>query len=597
MTDSNEIDLRTSFPTLFSNQWPARGLSDAIASVDIDTLCAEYDGLREAAPRRSQAGKKYFVGHTGVPSTKGASNRLEEHTAIALFNMGWRWPRSDGGWFRFIDYQVPLKGRQTDANVGKIDLLGVTDQGRLIVVELKVEGQGGGKSDAPPSALMEGLRYAAMIEADLDAIAEEAEHRFSMKISRLPPIVQVLAPISWWHHWLLDIAAVGNWAQALAKLANKIHAGTNVPVEFVAFDNVEVTYGSNGRAPRLDHIPALHPVQLDETSAIGDLFLAPALHRKALAEYTDTYRKTLWSWANRHRKGQLDGGNREGRPPVLKPDFANMNVLVPPDGSHADEIRAAIPAKNRHRHFGSFRSSQALAQSVFGTTVALNQYEFLKDVSSECGRPAFFTKHKNWAIGFEHDVQTLGEPRPTSIDVMFHGTEQHVAVECKFIEPDFGTCSRPCLRPSDASYKTQRCDGNYRVQAGRKERCPLTTIGVQYWKHLPQVFDWPADHDHEPCDFGAVYQLARNALAAVVTDDGDIDSTRGHALIVYDARNPAFQAGGKADRQWETAVAACLLPGLLRRVSWQRLLTSMATAPELGWLVAAMGEKYGIVPD
>jgi hypothetical protein len=50
---------------------------------------------------------------------------------------------------------------------------------------------------------------------------------------------------------------------------------------------------------------------------------------------------------------------------------------------------------------------------------------------------------------------------------------------------------------------------------------------------------------------------------------------------VHDARNPPLQAGGMADRQWEAAIAACHVPGLLRRVSWQRLLPFLAVAPNV----------------
>ena len=197
MAGSNASRPTGSFPILFGNRWRARGLDQAIASVDPDALSAEYAALGESAPRRSLAGKPYFVRHAGVVSAAGAINRLEEHCAIALVNLGRRWPRRDGGWFRLLDYQVPLKARQADARIGKIDLLGVTDKGRLMIVELKVAGPDGRRSDAPPAALMEGLRYAAIVEADLEVMAGEAERRFGTKIERLPPIVQLLAPVSW----------------------------------------------------------------------------------------------------------------------------------------------------------------------------------------------------------------------------------------------------------------------------------------------------------------------------------------------------------------------------------------------------------------
>ena len=147
---------------------------------------------------------------SNIPSSAGSSNRLEEHTAIALMNLDRFWPLPCGGWFRLLDYQVPLKANQADARVGKIDLLGVSDRGRLVVVELKVQAQAGGRSDPPPPALMEGLRYAAIVEADLEAIASEAHRRFGVKISGEPPIIALLALRAWWRGWI-DTPAAGAW--------------------------------------------------------------------------------------------------------------------------------------------------------------------------------------------------------------------------------------------------------------------------------------------------------------------------------------------------------------------------------------------------
>lgn len=596
MAGSNSSHLAESFPVLFGSRWRARGLDEAIASVEPDALCAEYAALRESAPRRSLVGKQYFIGHSGVASAAGRSNRLEEHCAIALVNLGRRWPRPDGGWFRLLDYQVPLKAAQTDARIGKIDLLGVTDRRRLIIVELKVEVRGSGRSEAPPAALMEALRYAAIVEANLEVITSELERGFGTKVDTIPPLVQLLAPRAWWSGWL-NLPSAGDWGPAFARLTGAVETQAGVTVECLAFDDVELTYGLDGRAPRFDQVPALYPIRPGKAPPIGDALSPPSSKGDGMVSYLDAVQVTLWTWAERHHGGQLDGGRRQGRAPVLKPEFAAMNVLAPPDGARADEIRAAIVMDQRHRYFASLRSSQALTQSVFGAIGAFGGLDMLENVTAECGRPAFFTDHRGWTLGFEHEVDTLGEPRPTSIDVLLSGPNRQIAVECKFTEPEFGTCSRPRLRPGDTRYPAQHCDGSYRVQAGRSDRCALMAVGVRYWDHLPRLFAWPADRDHEPCPFGAVYQLARNALAAVVTPDGGVAPDRGHALILYDARNPAFQAGGEADRQWETAVAACLMPGLLRRLSWQRLLTFMAAAPDMAWLVEDLQEKYALVPD
>ncbi len=38
-------------------------------------------------------------------------------------------------------------------------------------------------------------------------------------------------------------------------------------------------------------------------------------------------------------------------------------------------------------------------------------------------------------------------------------------------------------------------------------------------------------------------------------------------------------------------------PGLLRRLSWQRLLTFIATVLDLAWLVDALRDKYALLPE
>ena len=47
---------------------------------------------------------------------------------------------------------------------------------------------------------------------------------------------------------------------------------------------------------------------------------------------------------------------------------------------------------------------------------------------------AFFADNGGRTLTFEHEVYTLGEPRPTSIDVLLSGSDRRVAVECKFTE-------------------------------------------------------------------------------------------------------------------------------------------------------------------
>lgn len=241
-------------PNLFGGRWPATGLAAAIAKIDVNILAIEYATLQKNAPRRSQSGKPYFVGHSGVPSSKGETNRLEEHMAIALLNLDRCWPLPRSGWFRFLDYQVPLKATQADARIGKIDLLGVSDQGRLVVAELKVVSQRDGRSDPPPAALMEGLRYAAMVQADQEAIRAEARQKFGVEACLDPPIVVLLAPSAWWTAWGGPSKA-GDWGHPFASLMGEVEEALGVSTECLALDDSSLTYGGIERAPRLEPVP------------------------------------------------------------------------------------------------------------------------------------------------------------------------------------------------------------------------------------------------------------------------------------------------------------------------------------------------------
>jgi len=289
---------------------------------------------------------------------------------------------------------------------------------------------------------------------------------------------------------------------------------------------------------------------------------------------------------------------RKGSAVVFKQ--AELNLLIPPFCTSAErqQIIEKIPPAKRHKHFASMRSSQALAQSVFGTIEVLNRLPKLSAVKSEDGRLAFGNTLCQTKLCFEKEMQTLEEPNPTSVDVWFDGPYR-IAVECKLTEREFGTCSMTRRKPTDKQY----CDGNYAQQAERIERCALTEIGVGYWRYIPELFGWPSDIDHRPCPFGFTYQLVRNVLAACIDEEGKIRTDLGHVLIIYDERNPAIgKAGTKAeddtcDRQWRTAYYALRERSILRRLSWQSLIAQWPSDPILDWLKEKLDDKYGLLPD
>ena len=235
------------------------------------------------------------------------------------------------------------------------------------------------------------------------------------------------------------------------------------------------------------------------------------------------------------------------------------------------------------------KSSQALTQSVFGALAATGHLAALGALTAECGRSAFTETPNLLHMTLERHVSWLGEPRPTSIDVCLESPQYRIAVECKLSESVFGACSRPRLPRDDPSY----CDGTYTVQHGRRARCALTEIGVQYWQHAPAVLDWNPDVDHSPCPLAWTYQLVRNVLAATVRQDR-VETASGHALIIYDERNPAFWPGGDARSAYDAVCAALRDPGLLRTVSWQRVIGQLSAVRDLRWLVDGLEAKYGL---
>jgi hypothetical protein len=300
-----------------------------------------------------------------------------------------------------------------------------------------------------------------------------------------------------------------------------------------------------------------------------------------------------------YRRLHFDGNDNmfEPRPEedavVFLKEHAAANLLVPPFASKEQFARIVgmIPTAQRHRHFGSMQSSQAIAQSVFGTISAFNCLPLLANIVAEDGRQAFGPTLDKAVLYMERAINTLREPRPTSIDVWLEGSYR-VAVECKLAEVEFGTCSRTRLKAG----KAEHCDGNYTQQNGRIERCALTAINVTYWKYLGNAFGWASDIDHRPCPLASTYQLARNVLAACVKD-GNLDFGNGHALVLYDQRNPTMASGGKGDEQWRAAYEAVKAPGALRRLSWQVFVAQWPNDRALNWLKQKLDAKYGIRPS
>jgi hypothetical protein len=283
-------------------------------------------------------------------------------------------------------------------------------------------------------------------------------------------------------------------------------------------------------------------------------------------------------------------------PPVFLPGEAWRNIIINPEASQEeiDTLLALLPAGEKHKWYRSMNSSQALALSVLGNLKIHGFLQELVDIQADEGGNLFGeAKLSADTFVMEYKVGYLGEPRSTSLDCYVPG-EYRIAIECKFAETEFGRCSRPRLRPTASNYEREHCNRTYSVQRERKERCSLTEIGVNYWRYVPELFKWRNDHDIAPCPLDRNYQLVRNVLAAGVKPDGTVSLDHGHAVLIYDCRNPAFQENGEGLMAYQETQNALHEPGMLRKCSWQRILGHLREKDILPWLIQELCAKYGL---
>ncbi|HKK19970.1 MAG TPA: hypothetical protein VJ983_00745 [candidate division Zixibacteria bacterium] len=283
------------------------------------------------------------------------------------------------------------------------------------------------------------------------------------------------------------------------------------------------------------------------------------------------------------------------RPPVFRKDNIGKNVIVNPDATPDEEeqLLNLIPDRARHRWFGSMKSSQALAQTILGNLWVSGSFKCLAGLRDDDGLPLFGDAGIDSAnFSMEHEIESLGEPRATSLDAFIDG-KYRVAIECKFTERDVGTCSRPRLKETAANYKHDFCNGTYSVQRGRKSRCSLTDRGVRYWEYIPQVLTWKSTEDLAPCPLRDNYQLVRNVLAVAVRSEVKVSSDGGHALLIYDSENPAFRPDNPGGQAYLETKRALRKPEMLRKISWQRIVCHMRKHGMLCRLTDELALKYG----
>ena len=201
------------------------GLAETISRTAPHDVVSDYHGTVALAPQRPVMSKMFLVdGHDGAGGH--AERSREKRAAKALFNR--HAPVAIGGdEVVIVDYEVPLQSRQADRGVGDIDLLGVDDSGRPWIIELKIWPS----SDTPFEALLQVLRYSAIVDANRHRFATELEATTGVKPT-WPTIVAVVADQPYWTDWLSSRES-GAWLEALSQLSIQVGAQLGVDVRLL----------------------------------------------------------------------------------------------------------------------------------------------------------------------------------------------------------------------------------------------------------------------------------------------------------------------------------------------------------------------------
>lgn len=304
--------------------------------------------------------------------------------------------------------------------------------------------------------------------------------------------------------------------------------------------------------------------------------------------YWEYQEENFQTWENYFDKPNNDFD----RVPVFQRTKAHFNIIMNPDYSEyeRERITKLIDNIEKHRWFPSMNSSQALTMNILGNLYISNKIDDLLDLQCDEGESFLeIGKISKDQIEFEKKINYLGERRKSSIDVFISGHHQ-IAIECKYTERKFGSCSSPTYKKVHPNY----CDGNFYEREEQKERCPKSKAKALYWDYIPLFFDWEKDGEISHCPLDQNYQLVRTILSAAMRQEDSSSYPNGHAVLIYDNRNPESLPGGKMYKAYTETKQALFDPRMLRKISWQRIVNRMRGEKSLSWLTTQLYEKYGL---
>jgi len=243
LSDDPLLQLAAERPVRLANEF-----QKAAAGMTAEQLVAAFQGAVSSAPRRAEAGKKFFEPHPARRRTR-AKERDAEDVAAAL--VGHCRTAGKGFWMpkilpdepdrvlELLDHRVPLKARREDKGAGHLDLVGLLDD-RLAVVKFKyvaADATRGSTGDTPLRALLEGLSDLATAEANADAMRTELAERFGREVSDASPVLVLLGTRRYWELARKRSVQKGaHWIRELERLANELEEADGPAVEYLGLD-------------------------------------------------------------------------------------------------------------------------------------------------------------------------------------------------------------------------------------------------------------------------------------------------------------------------------------------------------------------------
>ncbi len=230
----------------------SRGFREAAAGMSGEALNADYESEERNAPRRGDGGKRYCPTRAKAPKRAKEEELLlaalcRRHGDDSPLERPEGAAGADGGSIALVEYLLPLQAKSPERSnpddpnhgVGKVALLGVAENGRLVVIDVKyveAEARRTRTGDTPLRALLQTLAHCAIVHANRDAIAAELEGRTRREINLdLRPELIVLGTPRYWELCRKRESQKGAaWIQQMDRLAGEIGEAAATPVSYLA---------------------------------------------------------------------------------------------------------------------------------------------------------------------------------------------------------------------------------------------------------------------------------------------------------------------------------------------------------------------------